>query len=167
METKISTKKEDQASSSHADTKIAETQVNKGQESNKAHPSSEIHDSKLSISNTNSSISETNSSISDTNSSSSNTNTPINMATNTLANLRAVIQEFDTEESSDLQSVGRRFESLIENFEACIEFEGVAEAKKNPALLALGGQKFRDLCKTLSVSSTDTYAETKVKLTQY
>ena len=89
------------------------------------------------------------------------------MATNTLANLRACVKEFDTEESSDLQNIAKRFEAWVENFEACVEFEEVTEARKNPALLPLGGGKLRELCKTLGITAQDSYTESKTKLTTH
>ena len=105
-----------------------------------------------------SSSSSTNSSSSNTNPSSSNSNTFSIMTTNTLANLRAVISVFDTEESSDAQNMARKYTSWISNFEACIEFEGVTEARKKPAMLALGGEKLRELCTTLGITPEDDYA---------
>ena len=49
----------------------------------------------------------------------------------------------------------------------CVEFEGVEEGRQRPAMLALGGEKLRELCKTLGVSQADTYAEAKAKLMQH
>ena len=86
------------------------------------------------------------------------------MASNTLANLRACVKEFDTEQSGELASTSKRFMSWLENFEACADFEDVSPEKRRPALLALGGEKFRELCKTLDVSNTDTYAQVVEKL---
>ena len=88
----------------------------------------------------------------------------VRMATNTLANLRACVNEFDMEQSVDILNMSKRFTSWIENFEACAEFEGVSEGIMRPAVLALGGEKFRELCKTLEVSATDDYAALKDKL---
>jgi hypothetical protein len=86
---------------------------------------------------------------------------------NTLVNLRACVKEFDPEQSSDLVKVARKYDDWMENFEACADFEDVAPEKRKPALLALGGEKFRQLCKTLEVKSTDKYVEMKETLHSY
>ena len=77
------------------------------------------------------------------------------------------MSEFNTEQSVDILNMSKRFTSWIENFEACVEFEGVAEEKKKPAVMALGGEKFRELCKTLDITAADNYAAMKVKLTTH
>jgi hypothetical protein len=88
----------------------------------------------------------------------------IRMASNTLANLRACVQEFDTEESCDVQNLARKFKSWLENFEACADFEELSDNRRRPALLALGGEKLRELIKTLGATATDTYVQTKTAL---
>ena len=57
--------------------------------------------------------------------------------------------------------MARKYEDWLENFEACADFEDVAPEKRKPALLALGGERFRQLCKTLEVKPADTYEELK------
>jgi hypothetical protein len=88
----------------------------------------------------------------------------VRMASNTLANLRACVQEFDTEESGDVQNLARKYQSWLENFEACADFEEVIDNRRKPALLALGGEKLRELIKTLGVTTEDNYEQTKTKL---
>jgi hypothetical protein len=73
------------------------------------------------------------------------------MANNILSNLRSCVKEFDTEQTADVQNLCKRFESWLTNFEACAEFEDVPTGKKKPALLAVGGEKLRELCTTLQV----------------
>ena len=75
---------------------------------------------------------------------------------NTLANLRACVKEFDPEQTADLINVAKRYEDWLENFEACADFEDVTVAKRKPALMALGGEKFRQLCKTLDITAAAT-----------
>ena len=72
------------------------------------------------------------------------------MENNTLSNLWACVYEFDTEQSMDVQ--------------ACAEFEEVAIGKKKPALMALGGEKLRQVWKTLGVAPQDDYEAMKTKL---
>ena len=86
------------------------------------------------------------------------------MASNTLANMRACVKEFDTEQTGELASTAKRFRSWLENFEACADFEDISPEKRRPALLALGGEKFRELCKTLDITSADSYTEMVEKL---
>ena len=86
------------------------------------------------------------------------------MASNTLANMRACVKEFDTDQTGELASTAKRFRSWLENFEACADFEDISPEKRRPALLALGGEKFRELCKTLDITSADSYAEMVEKL---
>jgi hypothetical protein len=91
------------------------------------------------------------------------TNVTIKMS-NTLANIRSCVPEFDTEQTADIQNLCRRFKAWLENFEAVCEFEDVTVQKKKPALLAVGGSKLRELCTTLGVSADDGFAEVKALL---
>ena len=97
----------------------------------------------------------------------SNPHTGSRMAANTLSNLRACVKEFNTEESSDPQCIAKRFESWLENFEACADFEEVPDNKRKPALQTVGGEKLRELLKTLGVVATDDYKTAKDKLVAY
>ena len=83
---------------------------------------------------------------------------------NTLANLRSCVSEFNPDETADLSNVAKRYNDWLENFEACADFEDVPEGKRRPALMALGGERFRQLCKTLEITATDTYVQVKAKL---
>ena len=75
---------------------------------------------------------------------------------NTLANLKACIPEFDPEVLLDGKvNIGRRWKQWVENFKCCITFEGVtdqpdAPSKKKTAPLAIAGQKLRELFSTLT-----------------
>ena len=80
---------------------------------------------------------------------------------NTLANIRSCVAEFDTEQTTDVQNMSRRFSSWLENFEAVCEFEEVTIQKQKPALLAVGGSKLRELVKTLGATAADGYPEVK------
>ena len=85
---------------------------------------------------------------------------------NTLANLRACVPEFNPDSLIDEGSnTDKRWKQWLENFECCLEFEGVTDqpnekSKKRAALLAIGGQQLRDLLKTLSPTD-DTYLEAR------
>ena len=86
---------------------------------------------------------------------------------NTLANLRSCVKEFNPEETGDLSNQAKRFVSWLENFEACADFEEVTAAKRKPAVLALGGEQFRELCKSLGINAQDTFDTMKTKLTTH
>ena len=79
-------------------------------------------------------------------------------------NLKSCVSEFDTEQTPDVQNMNRKYTAWIENFEVVCDFEDVPAAKKKAALLAVGGAKLRELCKTLNVTATDDYNSTKTKL---
>ena len=51
----------------------------------------------------------------------------LKMAANSLANLRACVNEFDTEESCDVQNLARKFQCWLDNFEACADFEELSD----------------------------------------
>ena len=53
---------------------------------------------------------------------------------NTLANLRACVKEFDPEQSPDLTKVSRKYEDWLQNFEACADFEDVSPDIQLPAV---------------------------------
>ena len=94
----------------------------------------------------------------------SNENTTGKMASNTLGNLRACVSEFDPDQTTDIQNMSKRYVSWLENFEACTQFEEVPNAKMKPALMAIGGEKLRELCKSLGVTAGDSDEEAKAKL---
>ena len=95
------------------------------------------------------------------------TNSPNTMATNTLANLRSCVKEFDPNQTTDVLNLSKRYTSWLDNFEACAQFEEVPAAKMKPAILALGGESFREVCKTLAIATTDTYEQMKEKLERH
>ena len=92
---------------------------------------------------------------------------------NTLANLKACVPEFDTEAMLDEGvNIERRWTQWLENFECCLTFEGVEDAdntpsKKRAALLAIGGQKLRELFGTLTPADTSYAAATTVLKTHF
>ena len=85
---------------------------------------------------------------------------------NTLANLKACVPEFDPENLTDEGSnAEKRWKQWLENFECCLTFEGVTDpaagpSKKRAALLAIGGQKLRELFATLTVENASYDAAT-------
>ena len=91
---------------------------------------------------------------------------------NTLANLKASVPEFDLEAVLDNGiNIERRWKQLLENFECCITFEGVtnqpnAPFKKKASVLAIGGQKLLELFSTLT-PATDSYEAATTILTTH
>ena len=75
---------------------------------------------------------------------------------NTLAILKACVPEFDPKTLSDEGlNVARRWRQWLENFKCYLTFEGVTDPDEEPskqraALLAIGGQKLRELFSTLN-----------------
>ena len=89
------------------------------------------------------------------------------MAGNVLGNLKSVVGEFDVEQTENRINLDKKWNQWLENFEVCIEFEGVADEKKKAALLALGGQKLRTLAATLDVKPTTDFENAKKALNDY
>ena len=91
---------------------------------------------------------------------------------NTLANLKACVPEFDPEAFLDEGiNTERRWKQWLENFECCMTFEGVADpdagpSKKRAAILAIGGQKLRELFSTLTPDSPS-YDDATKALTEH
>ena len=91
---------------------------------------------------------------------------------NTLANLKACVPEFDPEAlTDDGVNMERRWKQWLENFECCLTFEGVTDpedgpSKKKAALLAIGGQKLRELFSTLTPEG-NTYTQAINSLTAH
>ena len=98
--------------------------------------------------------------------------------TSTLASLRSCVTEFNPdktfgeEESSD--NVEKKWEKWLENFEVCLDFEGVVDdsttttSKKRAALLAVGGPKLREIFKTLTIQDNDSsYDAAKTAMNTY
>ena len=89
--------------------------------------------------------------------------------TNTLANLKAYVPEFDPEAlQTENINMERRWKQWLENFECCLTFEGVTDpeegpSKKRAALLAIGGHKLRELFATLTTAAA-TYETAKTAL---
>ena len=91
---------------------------------------------------------------------------------NTLANLKACVPEFDPEAIlEEGTNTERRWQQWLENFECCLTFEGVTDpdggaSKRRAALLAIGGQKLRELFNTLT-PATASYEDAKTALNQH
>ena len=100
------------------------------------------------------------------------------MAGSTLANLKACVKEFNPDDFGDTQNVSKQWILWLENFEYCLDFEGVKEetteegsdavppSRKRAALLAIGGQKLREIFKTL-IPADDSYQAAKECLNEY
>ena len=76
----------------------------------------------------------------------------------TLAQLKQVCKEFEVRECQ-LENKEKRWKVWLENFECCLEFEGIEEdKKKRAALLAVAGASLRELFRTLEEEEPHTYA---------
>ena len=92
------------------------------------------------------------------------------MAGSTLANLKACVKEFNPDDFGDTQNVSKQWILWLENLECCLDFEGVKEetaeegsdavspSRKRATRLATGGQKLREIFKTLTPAD-DSYQE--------
>ena len=96
------------------------------------------------------------------------------MAGSTLANLKACVKEFNPYDFGHTQNVSKQWILWLENFECCLDFEGVKEetteegsdvvppSRKQAALLAIGGQKLREIFKTLTHADDHTKRQKSV-----
>ena len=84
--------------------------------------------------------------------------------TSALTSLKACVLEFNPDDQSD--NLARKWQQWIENFELVLDYEGVTDptdggaSKRRAALLTVGGQAFRDVFSTLTVTD-QTYATAK------
>ena len=100
------------------------------------------------------------------------------MVGSTSADLKACVKEFNLDDFGDTQDVFKQWILWLENFECCVDFEGVKEetteegsdavppSRKRAALLAIGGQKLREIFKTLTPAD-DSYQAAKECLNEY
>ena len=64
-------------------------------------------------------------------------------------------------------NLARKLQCWLDNFETCADFEELSDNRRKPALLALGGEKLRELIKTLGGTAQDTYEQTKTALSTH
>ena len=100
------------------------------------------------------------------------------MAGSTLSNLKACVKEFNPNDFGETQNISKQWILWPENFECCLGSEGVKEetaeegsdavppSRKRATLLAVGGQKLREIFETLTLAD-DVYQTAKECLNEY